>query len=107
MSGSFEDRRRGFESKWAHDADMQFKIMARRNKLLGLWVAEQNGKSGDAAAAYAKDVVSADFGAPGHEDVFHKVRKDLDAAKYSDHAIHKKMADLLDLAAEQVQSESK
>jgi hypothetical protein len=107
MSGSFEDRRRGFESKWAHDADMQFKIMARRNKLLGLWAAEQNGKTGDAAAAYAKEVVAADFEEPGDEDVFRKVRKDLDAAKFSDHAIRKKMADLLDLAAEQVQSESK
>jgi hypothetical protein len=107
MSGSFEDRRRGFESKWAHDADMQFKIMARRNKLLGLWVAEQNGKTGDAAAAYAKEVVAADFEEPGDEDVFRKVRKDLDAAKASDHAIRKKMADLLDLAAEQVQAETK
>jgi hypothetical protein len=107
MSGSFDDRRRGFESKWAHDADMQFKIMARRNKLLGLWAAEQNGKTGDAAAAYAKEVVAADFEEPGDEDVFRKVRKDLDAAKVSDHAIRKKMADLLDLAAEQVQAESK
>jgi hypothetical protein len=106
MSGSFDDRRKGFESKWAHDADMQFKIMARRNKLLGLWVAEQTGKTGDAAAAYAKEVVAADFEEPGDEDVFRKVRKDLPAA-VTDHAIRKKMADLLDTAAEQVQTEAK
>jgi hypothetical protein len=106
MSGSFDDRRKGFESKWAHDADMQFKIMARRNKLLGLWVAEQTGKTGDAAAAYAKEVVAADFEEPGDEDVFRKVRKDLPAA-ITDHVIRKKMADLLDAAAEQVQNEAK
>jgi hypothetical protein len=106
MSGSFDDRRKGFESKWAHDADMQFKIMARRNKLLGLWVAEQTGKTGDAAAAYAKEVVAADFEEPGDEDVFRKVRKDLPAA-VTDHTIRHKMADLLDTAAEQVQTEAK
>src|SRR6266481_4284536 len=61
MSGSFDDRRKGFESKWAHDADMQFKIMARRNKLLGLWAAGEMGLSAEKADAYAKAVVAADF----------------------------------------------
>ena len=107
MSGSFDDRRKGFESKWAHDAEMQFKIMARRNKLLGLWAAEQLGKSGDAAAAYAREVIAADFEEPGDEDVFRKVRRDLDAAKISDSAIRHQMADLLDTAAQQVEGEAK
>ena len=107
MSGSFEDRRRGFESKWAHDAEMQFKIMARRNKLLGQWAAAEMGLSGEKADAYAKAVVSADFEEPGDEDVFRKVRADLDKAKYSDHAIRQKMADLLEVAADQVQHEVK
>jgi hypothetical protein len=106
MGGSFDDRRKGFESKWAHDADMQFKIMARRNKLVGLWAAGEMGKSGDAAAAYAKEVVAADFEEAGEEDVFRKLRKDLPES-VSDHAIRKHMADLLDTAAEQVQSEGK
>jgi len=106
MSGSFDDRRKGFESKWAHDADMQFKIMARRNKLLGLWAAEQIGKSGDAATAYAKEVIAADFEEPGDEDVFRKVRGDLPAT-VTDHTIRHKMADLLEVAAEQVQTEAK
>src|SRR5262245_38208997 len=102
MSGSFEDRRRGFESKWAHDAEMQFKVMARRNKLLGLWAAGELGKTGDDAAAYATEVVAADFVEPGEEDVFRKVRADLDPAKVSDQAIRRRMAELLETAAEQV-----
>ena len=77
MSGSFDDRRKGFESKWAHDAELQFKIMARRNKLLGLWAAAEMGLSVDKADAYAKAVVAADFEEPGDEDVFRKVRKDI------------------------------
>ena len=107
MSGSFDDRRKGFESKWAHDAEVQFKIMARRNKLLGLWAAAEMGLAGDKADAYAKSVVAADFEEPGEEDVFRKVRGDLDKAKFSDHAIRVRMADLLETAAEQIQSETK
>jgi hypothetical protein len=107
MSGSFEDRRRGFESKWAHDAEMQFRIMARRNKLLGQWAAGEIGLSGEKADAYAKAVVAADFEEPGDEDVFRKVRADLDKSKYSDHAIRQKMADLLEVASDQVQHEVK
>jgi hypothetical protein len=107
MSGSFDDRRKGFESKWAHDAEMQFKIMARRNKLLGLWAAGLLGKSGDAAASYAKEVIAAEFTAHGDEDVFAKLRGDLDAAKVSDHDIRHHMAELLDTAAEQIEHERK
>ena len=107
MSGSFEDRRRGFESKWAHDADMQFRIMARRNKLLGLWAAGEMGRSGADADAYAREVIASDFEEAGDEDVFRKLRRDLDPAKVGDHAIRLKMADLLDTASEQVQGEAK
>jgi hypothetical protein len=106
MSGGFKDREKGFESKYAHDAEMQFKIMARRNKLLGLWAAEQMGKSGDEAAAYAKEVVAADFDEPGDEDVFRKVRKDLPAS-VPDATIRSQMAGLLDTATAQVQGEVK
>ena len=58
---TFDDRENAFESKFAHDAEMQFKAEARRNKLLGLWAAGLMGKSGDAADAYAKEVIKADF----------------------------------------------
>lgn len=74
---SFDDRAKGFESKFAHDSEMQFKAEARRNKLLGLWTAEKMGVSGDAAEAYAKEVVAADFEEAGDEDVYRKVSGDL------------------------------
>ena len=106
MSGGFKDREKGFESKFAHDQEMQFKIMNRRNKLLGLWAADLLGKTGDAAAAYAKEVVAADFDEPGDEDVFRKVRKDLDA-KHTDAEIRAKMSALLETAADQVSKEAK
>ncbi len=107
MSGSFKDREKGFESKFAHDAEMKFKVMNRRNKLLGLWAAGELGKSGDEAAAYAKEVVVADFEEPGDEDVYRKVRRDLDPAKVTEHTIRRKMTELLDTAAEQIEKEAK
>ena len=74
---SFSDRENAFENKYAHDAEMQFKAEARRNKLLGLWAAALLGKSGDEAADYAKEVVKADFEEAGDEDVYRKVAGDL------------------------------
>src|ERR1700761_4798157 len=100
MSGGFKDREKGFESKFAHDEETRFKVMARRNKLLGLWAAEKLGKSGDAAAAYAKDVIAAEFKSHGDEDVFAKLRADLPAG-VSDTDIRGHMATLLETAAEQ------
>ena len=107
MSGGFKDREKGFESKFAHDAEMKFKVMNRRNKLLGLWAAELLGKSGEAAQTYAKEVVVADFEEPGDEDVYRKVRSDLDPAKVSEQAIRGKMVELLDTAAQQIETEAK
>lgn len=75
------DREKAFENKFAHDADIQFKINARRNKLLGLWVAEKLGKSGADAEAYAKEVVMSDFEKPGFDDVLHKINNDVTAAR--------------------------
>src|ERR1041385_4908873 len=108
VSGSFGDREKAFESKWAHDEELRFKIVARRNKLLGLWAAEQMGISGDEAAEYAKSVVRADLEEPGHEDVVRKVRKDFEAKSVarSDHAIRVKMDDLLATATEQILHET-
>lgn len=105
MSG-FDKRREGYESKFAHDQDLKFKATARRNKLLGLWAAEKMGLSGTAADDYAKEVVKSDFEEAGDEDVFRKVRKDLDAKKatVSDHQIRREMDELMAKAVEQVQS---
>ena len=79
MSTSFDKRQEGFEKKFARDEEQKFKAEARRNKLLGLWVADKLGITGDAAAAYAKEVVAADFEQPGDNDVVHKVMRDLAA----------------------------
>lgn len=101
---TFDDRENAFENKYAHDAEMQFKAEARRNKLLGLWAADLMGKSGDAAAEYAKEVVKADFEEAGHEDVVRKVSGDLDG-KASDDEIRAKMAELLVEAKAQIMNE--
>jgi hypothetical protein len=107
MSGAFEKRQKGFESKWAHDEELRFKVFARRNKLLGLWAAGELGLKGDAAEAYAKEVVAADFQKAGDEDVFEKVRDDF-AAKgvgISEHVLRVKMAELIEAAKKQIEQE--
>lgn len=103
MSG-FDDRKKGQESKYAHDQEMEFKATARRNKLLGLWAAELMGITGEDAAEYAKEVIKADFEEAGHEDVFRKIRGDFDArgVEQSDHQIRHKMDQLLEEARKQV-----
>jgi hypothetical protein len=76
---------------------------------LGLWAAEKLGKTGEAAATYAIEVVKSDFEAPGDEDVFRKVKGDLDAAgvDISDHQLHRQMTELMEVAVEQVKTEKK
>jgi hypothetical protein len=77
---TFDDRESAFENKFAHDEEMQFKITARRNKLVGLWAAEQMGLTSEEADAYAKSVVQADFEEAGDEDVVRKLLGDLTSA---------------------------
>lgn len=101
---SFNDRETAFESKFAHDADMQFRAEARANKLLGLWAASLLGKSGQDAADYAITVVSADFEEAGKEDVVRKVAADL-AGKASADEIRAKLAALLPEAKAQLMAE--
>lgn len=103
----FDNREKAFESKYAHDQELAFKVMARRNKLLGLWAAGEMGLSGDAAAEYAKDVVKSDFQEAGDDDVFRKVKADLDAKQLgiTDHRLRKEMEDLLVEAKRQVMEE--
>ncbi|MEL6662122.1 MAG: DUF1476 domain-containing protein [Pseudomonadota bacterium] len=104
MSNSFDDRERAEEAKYALDQETQFKVMARRNKLLGLWAADLLGKDGAAAEAYAKEVVLSDLEEAGDEDVFRKVRGDFDAAgvKRSDADIREQMAELIPVAREAI-----
>ena len=77
---SFNDRERAFEAKFAHDEDMKFRMMARRNRLLGHWAAEKMGLSEAEAESYAKDVIRADFEEAGDEDVIRKLLGDLTSA---------------------------
>jgi hypothetical protein len=101
---TFDDRENAFEAKFAHDADMQFKAEARRNKLLGLWAAALMGKQGEEASAYAMAVIESDFAEAGDEDVFRKLSGDLGAL--SDAAtIRAKMAELAVEAKRQLMSE--
>jgi hypothetical protein len=78
---TFDKREEGFEKKFAHDEELRFKAYARRNKQLGLWAADKMGISGADADAYAKSVVLADFEEAGEDDVFRKVKADLDARR--------------------------
>ncbi len=77
---TFDEREKAFEQKFEHDMELQFKARARKNKLLGLWAAGLMGKSGEAAEAYARDIVMADFEKPGDHDVVHTLVHDLAAA---------------------------
>ena len=109
MSGAFEKRQKGFESKWAHDEELRFKVFARRNKLLGVWAAGELGLKGDATEAYAKEVVAADFQKAGDEDVLEKVRDDFKAKgiAISDHMLRNKMEELIQTAKSQIEQEVK
>ena len=103
---TFDKREEGFEKKFAHDEELRFKANARRNKLLGLWAAEKLGVSGDAANVYAKEVVMADFEEAGDDDVFKKVRKDLDAkgVTVSDQDLRGAMTDLMTKAVAEIKA---
>ena len=104
---TFDDRKKAAEAKFKHDQEFQFKVIARRNKLLGLWAAEKMGIAGDDADAYAKQVVMADFEEPGDDDVVRKVMGDLGKAEIemTEHRLRKKMDELMAEAKQQVMSE--
>ncbi len=104
---TFNDREKAFEDKYKHDQELQFKVEVRRNKLLGLWVAELLGKAGDEAEAYAKEVVASDFEEPGDADLVRKIMGDMEqaGAEFSEHRLRKQMDELLSEAKEQVMKE--
>lgn len=104
---TFNDREKAFEQKFEHDQEIQFKVNARRNKLLGLWAAALMGKSGADAEAYAKEVVMSDFDKPGDSDVMDKLMKDLAAAgkPTEEHTIRKQSELLVEDAKKQIMTE--
>ena len=103
---SFDKREEGFEKKFALDEEQKFKAEARRNKLLGLWAAEKLGITGDAANAYAKDVVASDFEEAGDGDVLRKVLGDINAkgVALTEQQIRVKMDELMAVAIVQVKT---
>ena len=104
---TFDNREREAEKKFEHDEELRFKAMARRNKLLGLWAADKLGLEGDAAQAYAREVVLADLERPGDDDVVEKVLKDFErrGVPLDAHKIRVEMDRLLPEAKRQIMSD--
>ena len=102
MTTTFDKREEGFEKQFAHDEELKFKAMARRNKMLGLWAAGILGKSGADAEAYAKEVVLTDFEEAGDNDVLRKVTKDLEPKGVTEQQIRTRMSELLAEAVAQI-----
>jgi hypothetical protein len=103
---TFDKREEGFEKQFAHDEELKFKATSRRNKLLGLWAAEKLGRTGTDADTYAKEVVMADFEEAGEDDVYRKIRKDLDAGGVAttDQEIRTAMVELMAKAVQQIKT---
>ena len=91
---SFEDRKKSFEKKFAHDQELQFKVSARRNKYLGEWVSQILSFNSDQEKEYIQSVIKADFAEAGDQDVFRKIKEDLKEKKISDEDLRKKMDEL-------------
>lgn len=106
MTG-FNEREKGFEAKFKQDQEFQFKVVARRNKLLGLWAADLMELAGEEAQSYAMDVVKADFEEPGDNDVLVKVLGDLTAKglDMSEHRVRKHMEELMATASAQLRDD--
>ena len=106
---TFDQREQAFEHKFEHDEELRFKARARRNKMLGLWAAGLIGKTGDAAEAYARDIVMADFEKPGDHDVVHTLMHDLAAAgkPTEEHTVRRQGERFMAEAMKQVMTEVK
>jgi hypothetical protein len=99
---SFDDRRDGFENKFAHDAELVFRIAARRDRLVGLWAAAKLGHVGEAAEAYAKSVILSDLEEAGDEDVVRKLVADLAGAGIDEAAVRAALAEHQEVARQQI-----
>lgn len=107
MADSFSKREKGEERKYELDQQLIFKAESRRNKLLGLWLAENFGITGDEAQAYAKEVIMADMDEPGIEDVMRKVMKDIEAkgSSVTEAQVREKIKEFDAIAIQQVKAE--
>jgi hypothetical protein len=102
------DRENAFENKYAHDEKLNFKIDARAAKLFGLWAAEKQGLSGDAALAYAGDIITANIEKPGSKNILPKVQADLKAkgVEITDHALQTEYENIREDATDQIMHET-
>ena len=91
---SFDERKKSFEKKFAHDEELQFKVSARRNKYIGEWASKILGYNTDQEKEYIQSVIKADFAEAGDEDVFRKMKEDLKDHNIADEDIRKKMDEL-------------
>ena len=91
---SFDEREKGFEKKFARDEELQFKISARRNKYIGEWVSGILGYNEEQKTKYVQEVIKADFAEVGDEDVFRKIKNDLNNHNIDDNQIREKMDEL-------------
>ena len=98
---SFDERQKGFEKKFAHDEELQFKVHAKRNKFVGEWVSQILGYNDEKKENYILDVIKADFAEKGDEDVFRKIKEDLKDHNISDEKIREKMNQLLEKAKQE------
>ena len=92
--GSFDEREKGFEKKFVHDEELQFKISARKNKYLGEWASKILGYKDEKVQEYIQSVIKSDFAEAGDEDVFRKLKEDLENHNISDEELRKKMDEL-------------
>ena len=99
---TFNDREKGFEKKFANDQEAEFRISAKRNKLLASWVADLLKFSEEQKKNYITDVIKADFQESGDEDVFRKIKKDLEGKSIQDTEIRKKMSEFLEAAKKEI-----
>src|SRR5487761_2097591 len=101
---TFDKREQGFEAKFIHDEELRFKAIARCNKMLGNWAATQLGLTGDAAASYANELVTAILGSQTTEQTLHKVSKDLAPKGVTEQRIARKMDEFLHVALAQIEA---
>lgn len=103
----FDNREKAAENQFSHNKELEFKATARRNKLLGIWAAGLMGLEGEAVAAYARQVIESDFEEAGDEDVYRKVKGDLDekGCDQSEHQVRRQMEELMGEALAQVRAE--
>jgi hypothetical protein len=105
----FDERERAFEEMFVHDEETRFKALARRNKLLGLWAAEQIGLSGEKASLYADEIRRSVVAAQPDMQLLQKIQTDFEVngVDPSEDRIREKMGELMARAIMEVRSDTR